>query len=41
MFDDMDFWEIMLSPVLAWFLILVTLITLSYNGGNVVEISPP
>ncbi len=39
MFDDREFWEILLSTIPVWFLILVTLFTLSFNGGNVVEIS--
>jgi hypothetical protein len=39
MFNDKDFWEIMLSALPVWFLILATLFTLSFNGGNVVEIT--
>ena len=39
MFDDRDFWEILLSTIPVWFLILVTLFTLSFSGGNVVEIA--
>ena len=39
MFDDEDFWEIFIYTLPVWFLILVTLFTLSYNGGNVVVIA--
>jgi hypothetical protein len=39
MFDDRFFWEILLSTIPVWFLILVTLFTLSFNGGNIVEIA--
>jgi hypothetical protein len=39
MFNDRDFWEIFLSTIPVWFLILVTLFTLSLNGGNVLEIA--
>ncbi len=39
MFDDRDFWEILLSTIPVWFLILVTLFTLSFNGGNIAEIA--
>ncbi len=39
MFDDREFWEILLSTIPVWFLILVTLFTLSFSGGNIVEIA--
>jgi hypothetical protein len=39
MFDDGDFWEILLYTLPVWFLVLVTLFTLSYNGGNIVTIA--
>jgi hypothetical protein len=39
MFDDRYFWEILLATIPVWFLILVTLFTLSFSGGNIVEIA--
>jgi multisubunit Na+/H+ antiporter MnhF subunit len=39
MFNDKAFWEIVLSTIPVWFLVLVTLFTLSFDGGNVVEIA--
>ncbi len=39
MFVDRDFWEILLSTIPVWFLILVTLFTFSFNGGDIVEIA--
>lgn len=39
MFVDRDFWEILLSTIPVWFLILVTLFTFSFNGGDIVEIT--
>jgi hypothetical protein len=39
MFDDREFWEILLSTIPVWFLILVTLFTLSFNGGNILVIA--
>jgi hypothetical protein len=39
MFDDREFWEILLSTIPVWFLILVTLFTFSFNGGDIVEIA--
>lgn len=39
MFDDREFWEIVLSTIPVWFLILVTLFTFSFNGGDIVEIA--
>jgi len=39
MFDDEDFWEILLYTLPVWFLVLVTLFTLSYDGGNIVAIA--
>lgn len=39
MFEDRVFWDIALSNILVWSLILVILFTLSFNGGNIVEIA--
>ncbi len=39
MFNDREFWEIFLSTIPVWFLILVTLFTFSFNRGNIVEIA--
>ena len=38
MFEDRVFWDIALSNILVWSLILVILFTLS-TGGNIVEIA--
>lgn len=39
MFDDRDFWEILLPTIPVWLLILGTLFTFSFNGGDFVEIA--
>ena len=39
MIDDKEFWEILLYTLPVWFLVLVTLFTLSYDGGNIVAIA--